>query len=112
LNDPAATAVPAIVGSDARPLLVALEDLAASVEDSSDGAAGDIESLQPTTETERTTAERKPMLFFTTLSFVTFNLLTLEPAAPMWAPATDTLPPAARRPFKEQLLSIYSIVIW
>jgi hypothetical protein len=33
-----------------------------------DGAVGDMESLQPTTATESTTADRNPMVFFMTLS--------------------------------------------
>jgi hypothetical protein len=44
-----------------------------------DGAAGDIESLHPTTVTERTTADRKPMLFFMTLSLVWLKGLTIAP---------------------------------
>jgi hypothetical protein len=49
------------------------------------GAAGDIESLQPTTVTDSTTTDRNPMLFFMTLSLVPFKTFTLNPAAPVGA---------------------------
>jgi hypothetical protein len=63
-------ATPAIVGSD-EPLL--LPDAEVDGEPSrGEGATGDAESLQPTTVTERTNADRKPMLFFMTLSLVSF----------------------------------------
>jgi len=47
-----------------------------------EGATGDSESLQPTTVTESTTADRKPMLFFMTLSLVSFAPQVLNHAAP------------------------------
>jgi len=45
------------------------------------GAAGDIVSLQPTTVTDSTTADRNPMLFFMMLSLVALRSLTINPAA-------------------------------
>jgi hypothetical protein len=63
-------AMPAIVGSDAA---LVLPDEAVDGEPlMGEGATGESESLQPTTVTESTTADRNPMLFFMTLSLVSF----------------------------------------
>jgi hypothetical protein len=71
-------ATPAIVGSDA-PLVPDPEvDVDPGI---GEGATGDSESLQPATVTDRTTADRKPMLFFMTLSPVSFAPQVLGYAA-------------------------------
>ena len=78
-----ATAVPAMVGSAARPPFAASEPedspLSAAM---GVGAAGDIESLQPTTVNARTAIETKPASFFMTLSLVSFAPSVLNHAAP------------------------------
>jgi hypothetical protein len=70
-------ATPAIVGSEEPPVP---DEAAGGV--IGEGAAGDSESLQPTTVTEMTSADRKPMLFFMTLSLVSFAPWVLNHAAP------------------------------
>jgi hypothetical protein len=60
-------AMAAIVGFDAGVVGTAGEDDPVTPE-VLDGAVGDVDSLQPTTATERTTADRNPMVFFITLS--------------------------------------------
>jgi hypothetical protein len=63
-----------------------------------DGAAGDMESLQPTTVNPRTATDRKPANFFMALSFRLLKMSTLTLAAPRFAqPSMAGWPPAARR---------------
>ena len=70
-------ATPAIVGSDAP--LVPDEAAGAVI---GEGAAGDSESLQPTTVNARTAIVTRPASFFMTLSLVSFAPSVLIHAAP------------------------------
>jgi hypothetical protein len=67
-----AVAMPTIVGSAARPPFAASDDepVVAALIDMADGAAGDVESLQPTTDTASTATVRKPVTVFMTPSLV------------------------------------------